>query len=72
MPEMDGIALLKKLAERRVRARILVTSGLDVRTLSWAQDLGRELGLDVVGLIPKPVRAAERRSILSGLKGPVP
>lgn len=69
MPEMDGIALLRELAAHRCKASILVTSGLDVRTLSWAETLGRELGLKLVGVIPKPVRVAELRTLLEGLKG---
>src|SRR5687768_16804427 len=67
MPEMDGVALLRALRDRNCTAAILVTSGLDVRTLSWAEGVGRELGLNIAGLIPKPVRAAELRSTLQGL-----
>ncbi|MBM3507185.1 MAG: response regulator [Alphaproteobacteria bacterium] len=70
MPETDGIALLRELAAHRCKASILVTSGLDVRTLSWAETLGRELGLKLAGVIPKPVRVAERRTLLEGLKSP--
>jgi DNA-binding response OmpR family regulator len=72
MPEMDGIALLRELAAHRCKASILVTSGLDVRTLSWAETLGRELGLKLAGVIPKPVRVAELRTLLEGLRGSGP
>lgn len=68
MPDVDGIALLQELGKARCKASILLTSGLDVRALSWAETVGRELGLHIVGLIPKPVRVAELRALLTGLK----
>jgi DNA-binding response OmpR family regulator len=68
MPEGDGISLLRELASRKCAAAILLISGLDVRTLSWADALGRQLGLHMAGTVGKPVRAAELRARLADLK----
>ena len=68
MPEGDGIGLLRELAARKCAQPILLISRLDVRTLSWADTLGRQLGLHIAGTIAKPVRAAELRARLGDLK----
>jgi DNA-binding response OmpR family regulator len=68
MPGSDGIELLRTLAARNCRARILVISGFDDRMLNSAQVLGRELGLDISGTIAKPIRAGELRKTLELLK----
>ena len=68
MPDGGGITLLQDLASRGCKAAILIQSGLDARTLAWAETLGRESGLHLVGAIAKPVRAAVLRSTLEGLK----
>ena len=48
MPEMDGIEVLRLLGEQRVKARILLTSGMDKRVLETAEKLAHSLGLAVV------------------------
>jgi DNA-binding response OmpR family regulator len=68
MPEIDGIELLRELALRGCRAKILVASGLDARMLNSARVLGEELGLNITGVITKPIRAAELRGLFEGLK----
>jgi DNA-binding response OmpR family regulator len=68
MPEIDGIELLRELALRGVRAKILVSSGADERMLSAAAELGVEMGLQIRGVIAKPVRAADLRAQLEKLK----
>jgi DNA-binding response OmpR family regulator len=68
MPGADGIELLRMLASKNCKAKILVISGFDDRMLSSAQVLGRELGLTISGAIAKPIRSAELRKILEALK----
>jgi DNA-binding response OmpR family regulator len=68
MPEVDGIELLRELALRGIRAKILVSSGADERMLSAAAELGVEMGLLIRGVIAKPLRAAELRTQLEKLK----
>src|SRR5579863_2768853 len=45
MPHTDGIELLRDLALNKCTAQIVLTSGLDLRTLDSARHLGAERGL---------------------------
>lgn len=67
MPSMDGIELLRVMAENRCSANIIVCSGIDARTLETARRLGTELGLQMAGVLAKPVRMSELNDVLSGL-----
>jgi CheY-like chemotaxis protein len=64
MPQVDGIELLRFLAERRSKARILIISGFDPKVLDAAHRLGAAHGLSMIGALAKPVRVAELRAIL--------
>jgi len=68
MPSTDGIEILRGLSDRRVTARILISSGSDAALLEMAQRIGRGRGLSVVGALPKPLHPARLREILVGLK----
>lgn len=68
MPGTDGIELLRFLAEERSRARILLMSGIDPGIRSAARLLGEAHSLDMVGIVAKPVRAAELRQLLVDLQ----
>ena len=68
MPDIDGIELLRDLALRGCRAKVVVASGLDARMLNSARVLGQELGLNIAGAITKPIRAADLRNLFEGLK----
>ena len=54
MPSVDGIQVLRGLAERKVKASIVLISGMDDRTRSAAEMYGRERGLDILATIEKP------------------
>jgi EAL domain-containing protein (putative c-di-GMP-specific phosphodiesterase class I) len=71
MPGTDGIKLLRGLAAERCTAEVVVSSGEDIRVLQTAQQLGRERGLNMAGILPKPVRLEALREFLAGFK-PVP
>jgi EAL domain-containing protein (putative c-di-GMP-specific phosphodiesterase class I)/FixJ family two-component response regulator len=64
MPEMDGIEVLRLLGERKVKARILLMSGMDKRVLETAEKLAHSLGLAVVGHLQKPFLLGELKTIL--------
>jgi len=70
MPDTDGIELMRELAAHGCRAKIIIASGLDVRALNAARDLAREYGLQVAGVISKPIHVADFRAILNELKRP--
>jgi CheY-like chemotaxis protein len=67
MPGTDGIELLRFLAKQRSSARILLMSGFNPTIREAAVLLGEAHSLNMVGIVPKPVRAAELRDLLNRL-----
>jgi EAL domain-containing protein (putative c-di-GMP-specific phosphodiesterase class I) len=72
MPEMDGIELLRYLAAEHSAPRIVIMSGVDGRVVDAARRVGLERGLDIAGVITKPVRAKDLKALLEGLRCPTP
>ena len=68
MPGMDGVELLRFLADEDYRAPVLIVSGFDRRVLEAAFRLGEALGLVMAGPLEKPVRLEELESELQRLK----
>ena len=68
MPGMDGVELLRFLADANYRAPVLIISGFDRRVLDSAFRLGEALGLTMAGPLEKPVRLQELEAMLHGLK----
>lgn len=68
MPGMDGVELLRFLAEQDFRAPVLIVSGFDRRVLDSAFRLGEALGLSMAGPIEKPMRAELLEQTLSLLR----
>ena len=59
MPGMDGVELLRFLADEDYPAPVLIVSGFDRRVLEFAFRLGEALGLVMAGPLEKPVRLEE-------------
>jgi EAL domain-containing protein (putative c-di-GMP-specific phosphodiesterase class I)/ActR/RegA family two-component response regulator len=55
-PEIDGVELLRRLATERISAPIVLMSGVDDKLLRAVGDLGAELGLNMRGILTKPIR----------------
>lgn len=72
MPGMDGVELLRFLADERFDRPVLIISGFDRRVLESAFRLGEAIGLKMVGPIEKPARLEELEALLNGLKPAVP
>ncbi|HVU31235.1 MAG TPA: response regulator [Sphingomicrobium sp.] len=68
MPGMDGVELIRFLAEQNYSSPVLIVSGFDRRVLESAFRLGEALGLTMVGPIEKPVRFEVLEEVLSRLK----
>ena len=64
MPGSDGIEMLRFLAAEECRARILVVSGYNSAMVQMAVRLGEALGLEMAGVLGKPIRIAELRNLL--------
>ena len=56
MPGMDGVELLRFLADHSFGGAVLIISGFDRRVLESAFRLGEALGLKMVGPLEKPAR----------------
>jgi len=56
MPGIDGIEVIRSLAEQNSEARLILVSGLDRRTLETARSLAHSKGLTVHGVLNKPFR----------------
>lgn len=64
MPEMDGVEIMRHLAERNCRARIIVLSGVGSRVLDAARRTAAEKGLRVAGVLPKPISVKALQAFL--------
>ena len=68
MPGMDGVELLRFLAEQNYRSPVLIVSGFDRRVLESAFRLGEALGLNMAGPVEKPVRLEALEATLGELR----
>jgi EAL domain-containing protein (putative c-di-GMP-specific phosphodiesterase class I)/FixJ family two-component response regulator len=55
MPELDGVEIMRLLAERKTLAKIVISSGMGSRVLEAAQRSASEHGLSIAGVISKPI-----------------
>jgi EAL domain-containing protein (putative c-di-GMP-specific phosphodiesterase class I)/FixJ family two-component response regulator len=72
MPAMDGVEILRVLANQGCQARIIVMSGIGARILDSASRLATERGLRLAGVLPKPFKPTALRALLedAGAEGP--
>ena len=68
MPGMDGVELLRFLAEQGFAKPVLIVSGFDRRVLESAFRLGEALGLSMAGPLEKPMRLDELEIVLGRLR----
>ncbi|MGF1628311.1 MAG: EAL domain-containing protein [Kiloniellaceae bacterium] len=64
MPGMDGIELLRHLADRQAPPAVILLSGQDRSVLNTAVQLGRAHGLLVLGSVSKPFTLAQLKVLL--------
>lgn len=55
MPGADGVEIIRELGNRKCQAKIVLMSGMDQRTLSSVQALGRKHDLDIGSTLTKPM-----------------
>ena len=68
MPGMDGVELLRFLADEQYHSPVLIVSGFDRRVLESAFRLGEALGLNMAGPVEKPVRLDAIEQVLNQLR----
>jgi DNA-binding response OmpR family regulator len=65
---VDGVELLRFLAEEENPAPVLIISGFDRRVLESAFRLGEALGLTMLGPLEKPVRLDDLERVLNEVR----
>lgn len=64
MPDVDGVELLRAMATDKLTAPIVLMSGVDDKVLRTVGDLGTDLGLNMRGVLGKPIRMETFRRTL--------
>ena len=59
---------MRFLADAECTARLLILSGFDRKVRNAAEQLGGARGLKMAGSIAKPLRIADLRTLLDGLR----
>ena len=65
MPDMDGIELLRMLAQQKCQSGIILMSGTGNRIIESAAQLAKASGLSIAGHLQKPFRLAELEKVLN-------
>lgn len=64
----DGLTVFSFLAEQRDESKIVLVSGMDQEKRRVTRNIGREMGLDVIGSIAKPFSIKKIELLLQQLK----
>lgn len=65
MPRIDGIELLRFLADNDSSAAIVLVSGMDKSVIETTESFGLSLGLNMAGSLRKPIDINEAKSLLA-------
>jgi EAL domain-containing protein (putative c-di-GMP-specific phosphodiesterase class I)/ActR/RegA family two-component response regulator len=55
MPNLDGVEVMRLLADRKSRAKIIISSGMGTRVLDAAERSALQHGLNILGVLSKPI-----------------
>ena len=67
MPEMGGVELMRRLAERAYRGAVILVSGADQETLVVAEEVAKYREVAVLGFVRKPVKPEALAQLLAKL-----
>lgn len=70
MPEMDGMVVIRKLAERKLATSLIIVTALDRSLLAAAEAMARAYGVNFLGAIEKPVRTKSLQALLARHEAP--
>ena len=70
MPEIDGIEVIRLLAEHRSEAQIVLASGEGHQVLHTAKSLAEKRGLKVACALEKPIQLDDLEAILKRIRQP--
>lgn len=66
MPRMDGIELIRHVAEQRLAQAVIIASGLEPALLHSVEQMARAYGLQVLGNVEKPLGRERLAALLRG------
>jgi len=72
MPEMDGIEVIRALAEKRCDLLLILVSGFDTRVLHSAQQLAEAHKIKVLATLTKPISVQEFTHVLKQINVVLP
>ena len=64
MPEIDGIEVIRLLAQKKLTASLILVSGYDTGVLHSAEQLAQAHNLNVIGSLVKPVEQTQLTELL--------
>ena len=64
MPDLDGVLVLRALADKNVSAGVVLVSGADVRTVAAAEVFGKTKGLRMIRTVAKPFDTTQLLELL--------
>lgn len=70
MPKMDGVEVIRLLAELGCTSSLILTSGSGRDILNSVQNLANEHGLHVLGVLEKPVHKKSLEALLTDFRRP--
>jgi len=68
MPHVDGVEILRGLAERKIRAQVALSSGSDPALLEVATRIGKDRGLRMTEVLLKPLSSETLLARLEGMR----
>ncbi|HLX23406.1 MAG TPA: EAL domain-containing response regulator [Usitatibacter sp.] len=71
MPGMDGMEFIRRLAERKYPAALIVASAMDPSLLATVKAMAQAYGVKLLGTIPKPVTAKKLKEVIAGYGSPL-
>lgn len=70
LPGMDGLELIRRLAEEECRAGVIVVGAESSDILFSVETMALAYGVDLLGAIPKPVAAARLHALVANYRRP--
>lgn len=65
MPQIDGVQVLQKMVQEGIRTPIVLASGKDPALISTVEQMGRELGLPILGALRKPLKKDDLSDLIN-------
>ena len=72
MPGMDGVEFIRHIGQRKVRAALILASGLERSLVATVESLAKSCGVLVLASIEKPTTARKLEAALHGYRRPGP